>query len=301
MRWGLAAIIGAAAALAAMPALAAGERLSSAPLKATEFHDAGLKADSGTPPVEAAPTDQPDSVSKFGSQVYRALTDGDPSAYAGFIRDAINSLGGICPNVKAFQRVGPKSKLLTYKVRCGKRPLYLLTVDEVGRMLVDGGDGRVPAMLAGDGEVMDSTGESIEGDKAVKNGKKVDDEIPLDEVAKAGPVAASSVGAAAHPQKWLKLVAIIVVAASLFAAIALFLRFNASNGAAPRASSAPRRYPSELKDAMIAESQEVLPDMWLHDSGVYIIRGRHGKRRVFAYRWNAMIYYRWGYKILQLR
>lgn len=300
MRWGLAVIIGAAAALAAMPVAAADERLSSAPLKANELHDAGLKADEGATPPEAVPAGEPEPINKFGSQVYRALTDGDPGAFAGFLRDAINSLGGICPNVTAFQRVGPKGKLLTFKVRCGKRPLYILSVDETGRMLVDGGDGRVPAMLASDGEVMDGSGEPVNGDKAAK-GKKGDDEIPLDEVTKAGPVAVSSVGAAAHPKVWLKWVAMVVVAISILGAIALFLRFNAPNGAAPRHSSAPRRYPSELKDAMIAESQEVHPDMWLHESGVYIIRGRHGKRRVFAHRWNAMIYYRWGYKVLQLR
>lgn len=286
---------------------AADQRLSSAPLKASELHDADQRPVAGSPVAESAITPiapPPEVVSKFGAQVYRALTEGNPAASGAFIRDAINSLGGICPNVKAFQRVGPPSKLLTFKARCGKRPLYLLTVDISGRMLVDGGDGRVPAMGPADGEIFDSNGESMSADgkpKTGKGGKPADDDIPLDDVKRAGPVAVSSVGAAARPNWWLPWLAGILVVLSLVAGFAMYVRFNAPSGMAPRHSSAPRRYPSELKDEMIEQSPELLPDMWLHASGVYIVRGRHGKRRVFGHRWNAMLYYRWGYKILQLR
>lgn len=293
----------------ATAAVAEDQRLSSAPLKANEFHDAGLKTDAPVagPASGGAAVGQPiEPVSKFGAQVYRALTDGDQAVSGAFLRDAINSLGGICPNVSVFQRVGPKNKLLTFKVRCAKRPLYLLTVDELGRMLVDGGDGRVPAMGASDGEVFNGSGESLSDDgptKARRGAGRADDRIPLDDVKRAGPVAVSSVGAPQGQNQWLPWLAAFLLLIGLVAAFALYLRFNAgaSTGMAPRHSSAPRRYPTELKDEMIAESVEELPDMWLHASGVYIVRGRHGKRRVFAHRWNAMIYYRWGYKILQIR
>ncbi len=302
---------------AATAAVADDQRFSSAPLKASEYHDAGLKTESpvAAPAPDSAVVDRPDSavvdrpvepVSKFGAQVYRALTDGDQSGAGGFLRDAINSLGGLCPNVTAFQRVGPKNKLLTFKVRCAKRPLYLLTVDGLGRMLVDGGDGRVPAMGASDGEVFNGSGESLSDDaptKARRGAERGDDRIPLADVKRAGPVAVSSVGAARHQNQWLPWLAAFLLLLGLVAAFALYLRFNAGagTGMAPRHSNAPRRYPTELKDEMIAESVEELPDMWLHASGIYIVRGRHGKRRVFGHRWNAMLYYRWGYKILQRR
>ena len=293
-------------------ALAEDKRLSSAPLKATEYHDAGLKADAlktdaapSTTSNDSGPVAPPEEVvNKFGAQVYRALTDGDPTASGGFLRDAINSLGGICPNVTAFQRVGPKSRLLSFKVRCAKRPLYILTVDVAGRMLVDGGDGRVPTMGPTDGEVFNGLGESVNGDskkKPRRAGAPAEDQIPVDDVKSAGPVAVSSVGAAEGQNAWFPWLASAFLVLSLVAALAMFLRFNAGSGLAPRHSSAPRRYPSELKDAMIAESPEELPDMWRHASGIYIVRGRHGKRRVFGHRWNAMLYYRWGYKVLQLR
>jgi hypothetical protein len=52
---------------------------------------------------------------------------------------------------------------------------------------------------------------------------------------------------------------------------------------------------------MIEESQEIYPDYWLHPTGIHIIRGRHGKRRVFDKKLYAMMYYRWGFKFRQLR
>jgi hypothetical protein len=318
MRWhGRLIKAGALACLALLAPTAGAEdrRLSSAPLKPDEYHDAALKSAAANPATSAttgetaapAPSSvgRPvEPVSKFGAQVYRALTEGDPKISGAFMRDAINSVGGICLNVTEFQRVGPKSKLLTHKVRCGKRPLYILTVDELGRMLIDGGDGRVPAMGPTDGEIFNGNGESISGDGPKKPGegrRPGDDRIPVEDVKRAGPVAMGSVGPAERQNSWLPWIASFMMLVSLFAAFALFLRFNAGSGMAPRHSGAPRRYPSELKDEMIAESVEELPDMWLHGSGVYIVRGRHGKRRVFAHRWNAMLYYRWGYKILQLR
>ena len=251
---------------------------------------------------------EPDSdiVSKFGVQVYRALQDSKPEASGAYMRDAINSLGGICPNVSSYQRVGPATKLMTYKVQCGKRPIYLLTVDEVGRMLADGGDGRVPAMNAAEGQIYKGDGDRGYGladasGRSAKGDNDNNDEIPLEAVNKSGPVAVTSVGAMDGKAKVLPYAAGFILVVSVIGAAIMYLRFNGPNGMAPRASNAPRRYPSELKDQMIAESPEILPDVWAHQSGIYIVRGRHGKRRVFKKRWQALLYHRYGYKVMQVR
>ena len=60
-------------------------------------------------------------------------------------------------------------------------------------------------------------------------------------------------------------------------------------------------YTSEEKDAMVAESAELKPDFYIHPSGMFIVRGRRGKRRMFPNRLYAYLYWRWGLKFAQIR
>ena len=60
-------------------------------------------------------------------------------------------------------------------------------------------------------------------------------------------------------------------------------------------------YTSEEKDKMVAESVELKPDFYIHPTGLFIVRGKRGKRRLFPNRLYAYLYWRWGFKIAQLR
>ena len=254
-------------------------------------------------PIPAPPSQTP-RVVPFGQQVYQALERPQGDVPFSFLRDAVNSLGGICTSVTEFQKQSSQPAVLTHKVKCASRPLYVLTVDRGGKMLIGGGDGSVPPMRPADGQIVTEAGAvaaAAPGAAANARFGRVNDQIPLEAV-KRDPLANRKDGIIqpGDPRAWARWLLIGIFAAGVLIAVLMYNRYKHYGRYVPSAS-APLRFPSEVKDQMIEESREVHPDYWLHPTGIIIIRGRHGKRRVFDSKFYAMLYYRWGFKFRQLR
>jgi hypothetical protein len=302
--YGLAIALLSAPVLAQTPAPAPGAQPAAAPAADAPAPPAARSAIQGIEndlPVPPPPSSQAQKAVPFGVQVYEALDRPQGDAPFAFLRDAVNSLGGICTSVAEYQKVAPPPGMLAHKVKCGGRPVYLLTVDRNGKMLLDGGNGSVQAIRPTDGPVITESGAAAAGAPRKDPFGRVNDQIPVEDV-KRDPTAnrKDAIIAPGDPRAWARWLLIGLFFAAALVGLLMYNRFKYYGRYVPSAS-APLRFPSEVKDLMIEESQEIYPDYWLHPTGIIIIRGRHGKRRVFDKKLYAMMYYRWGFKFRQLR
>ncbi len=240
----------------------------------------------------------------LGKQTFVALNEGgNVREIAGLLRDSVNSLGGICPNVTHYQVYRQTITVTTLKVACTNRPLYLLSVDTDGGMLADGGDGQVEPMDSEDGTITaaplaDASSKTYVDPKAgaAAIGAKP---AAAGGVVSSGPAAAA--GGGDTPLGWMRWLFALIAMLVAFIAYTIYRSFTRPAMVATPRVQLDRRYSSEDKDTLVEESQEIGSSMWVHPSGLYIVRGRHGKRRIFPNWAFAQIYHVWGIKIRQIR
>lgn len=251
----------------------------------------------------------------LGEQIHKALAgDGtQPAAIGALLRDAVNSLGGICLNVQSYQVFRRTPDTDTLKVECSDRPLYLLSIDDKAHMLLSGGDSRVAAMDRDDGDVVQTGAIGSAGGKtmvpnrpgsgAPKFGMPGDNNDAIPESAlpdqpkkKKGAAAVDET----DPRGWTRW--LFAGLLGTFGLVA-FLGYSQLAHAARFAKGRERVgiYSSEDKDRMLEESAELKPDFYIHPSGLFIVRGKRGKRRLFPNRLYAYLYWRYGWKIAQIR
>ncbi len=240
----------------------------------------------------------------LGKQTFIALNEGgNVREIAGLLRDSVNSLGGICPNVTHYQVYRQTITVTTLKVACTNRPLYLLSVDTDGGMLADGGDGQVEPMDSEDGTIT-AAPLADASSKTYVDPKAGAAAIGTAPAAKGGVVSsgpATVAGSGDTPLGWMRWLFALIAMLVAFIAYTIYRSFTRpAMVAAPRVQL-DRRYSSEDKDKLVEESQEIGSNMWVHPSGLYIVRGRHGKRRIFPNWGFAQIYHVWGIKIRQIR
>lgn len=244
----------------------------------------------------------------LGEQIHRALGgDGtEPAAIGALLRDAINNQGGICLNVQSYQIFRRTADTDTLKIECSDRPLYLLSIDDKAHMILSGGDSRVQAMDRDDGDVI-LTGNTTAPSTAAKSKTKdlfklpgqtndaiPDSALPQDKRPKLVTVDQTD------PRGWTRWVFSGLLAT--FGLVA-FLGYSQLAHRARFKQGVDRvgLYNSEDKDRMVAESAELKPDFYIHPSGLFIVRGKRGKRRLFPNRFYAYLYWRYGLKVAQIR
>jgi hypothetical protein len=239
----------------------------------------------------------------LGKQAYVALTQGgNVREIAGLLRDSINSLGGVCPNVTHYQVYRQTITVTTLKVACTNRPLYLLSVDADGGMLADGGDGQVEPMDSEDGTITAAPVADGTQKTYVDPRVGVQVAVPMPRgggVVSSGPAGEGQPGNA--PLGWMRWLFAVIAALVAFIAYTVYRSFTRPALVTASPALQVRRYSSEDKDRLVEESQQLSSNMWAHPSGLYIVRGRHGKRRIFPTWAFAQIYHVWGIKIKQIR
>lgn len=240
----------------------------------------------------------------LGKQTFVALNEGgNVREIAGLLRDSVNSLGGICPNVTHYQVYRQTITVTTLKVACTNRPLYLLSVDTDGGMLADGGDGQVEPMDSEDGTI--TAAPLADGsDKTYVDPKAGAAAIGVPKAGGSGVVSsgpAADLSAGDTPLGWMRWLFALIAMLVAFIAYTIYRSFTRPAMIATPRVVMEKRYSSEDKDQLIDESQELGSNMWVHPSGLYIVRGRHGKRRIFPNWAFAQLYHVWGIKIKQIR
>ena len=201
----------------------------------------------------------------------------------------LNYSGNKCPSVTDFQvfRRDPDQRAL--KVKCRDRPLYAISVDSSGTVYVDGGDGRIGLMQPADGRVI-SVYDVRADDYETKAPPVAAEAVETEDVA------AETVGAGSR--LWL-FIGIAILAVLLVMAV-----YRMIIGEQEQADFERWRWrglTSVDKDQLLEEAHELYPDIFAHPAGIYIARGRRGKRRLFRTLMFAYLYRSLGLKLGEIR
>lgn len=287
-------------ALLLAPAAAVGEP---ADIVSDEQHDADLPTLEPVP--QATPANQSESRGAAKAEPETAMLNLQPAPVRLFaalkggasdeeleklVSETVRELVSDCVRVKEYQVYRSTDQSRTLKVKCLERPLYAVTIGASGEAFVSGGDGTIGQMRLSDGPIKAMLGVRVE--EYIETAKAEDK-------AEADALAAERAAAEGHPAR--RLLARGAVAAGIV--FLLWLSWMGLKEARRhrRSLSRWRGLDSEMKDQLVDESEEIYPDLYRHPEGVFIARGRRGKRRLFSSLVFAYLYCRRGIKLFEIR
>ncbi|MBV7256360.1 hypothetical protein KCG44_06120 [Pacificimonas sp. WHA3] len=180
----------------------------------------------------------------------------------------LTELNADCAAVESYQTFAKSSAFVSMKIKCADRALYAVTVGPQGLGVISGGDGSVERMLPEQGEI-----------------RMLNGEAPVQPRVRRGPPLITK-------QNLAILGGVFIIGVVL---TGLFWRRRA------KAIAPWRGLRSEDKDRLIEESDEVWADVFEHPSGIWLARGRRGKRRLFRNQLFAYLYARHAVKLFQVR
>jgi hypothetical protein len=277
-------------ALVAAPAAAVDE---AAPAVPEVVLDGDPVTRTPAPPAPAA-DDAPDPallrLQPATARLFAALTGGAADEEIERLVAAVaRELDMDCPRVKEYQVYRASERSRTLKMKCVERPLYAVTVGISGEGFVAGGDGTIGPMRLDDGPIKAMMGVRVEEYIASTRAAQV-----REAEGEAPPPPAGERSA----RVWLARAAAAAAVALAIWLAALAVRERRRQR---RSLSRWRGLDSDMKDQMIAESEEVYPNLYRHPEGVYIARGRRGKRRLFSSLVFGYLYSSRGIKLFEIR
>ena len=222
---------------------------------------------------EAEPQGQEDTSEgrTAGERLYRTLRDGEIGEQVDErLSGAMTELDADCPAIERYQVFNRSSSFISMKVKCLDRPVYILTVGPVGLGVLSGGDGSIDRIRSGEGEVR-----ILQGAAPPPERTQQDD---------------------LRGEFLLRAAAILLGVLILIGLFIIWLWICRQKRVA-----AWRGLRTEEKDQMLEEAEEVDPHLFYHPDGVWIARGKRGKRRLFQNRHFARAYRDYGIKIMQIR
>jgi hypothetical protein len=204
---------------------------------------------------------------------------------------AIDELGMDCPQLRDYQIYRLAKRSRTLKVKCAERPLYAITVGPTGDAYVSGGDGSIEPMRLQEGPIRTVLGIPAEQYMARRRGSaeslaSVNDLLTREAQPEPPP-----------PLDWRPFFGAIGILAALALAWVLLSWRNATR----RSFARWQDLDTETKDRIVAESEEIFPNLYRHPEGVFIARGRRGKRRLFPSLMFAYLYTSSGVKLFEIR
>lgn len=230
--------------------------------------------------------------SEAAPDLFLLLTlDYKPDDIAGGLAMAIRRSGRSCERVSDYQVFTRTETMRTLKVKCPGQEVYGLTIWRNGNAVIYGGDGMLRALDPDDGPVVTIYGSPLPGGAGTAKGRAPQ--------ITAAPTAV--VTERPNTPIWL----VIAIAANVFLlsviGIGVLLFWRAEGAKATRTAVHVSGLTSDDKDRLTDESREVLPDIYHHPTGLFIARGRHGKRRLFRNLLFALAYRDWGLKLREIR
>lgn len=229
-----------------------------------------------------------DGVDSFARRLFLAIDEeAKDIEIASLVHAVIAQEGRDCMRVSDYQIYARDPDRALLKVKCPGTPIYGLQVRPDGRLTLFGGDGIVRGLRSEDGPIVSIYGASSDG------------------LARAAGLAVTTTPAAGPRSEGGRLLPIglwllLGLNLAVLGCLALFVyagwrRTRLANLANPTMMT------KKSKDVMLAESVEVLPMVYKHHTGLYIVRGRHGKRRLFPSLLPALLYRRLGWRVMELR
>lgn len=237
---------------------------------------------------------QPDKnkLPSLAVDLYVAVSQGQSSdVVAPLLERAIAKSGHVCKPLRDYQILPGSGAVHTLKVKCAERPTYQMTLHPKTGFQVTGGDGSISPIDPREGPVTAVWGVRAEHFLAAETSQRPA-AAPVAKVAKK-VVAATTAGPLPGNKDWengLWPAALLTLLLALPLLIWLNMRSTQVVG-----------FTSADKDQLMEESREVLPEIFQHPDGWFIVRGQRGKRRVFRTLLFAYLYRNYGLKLREVR
>lgn len=254
------------------------------------------------PPAAADTTPDPSllALQPATTRLFHALKGGaDDEELEKLVSAVVVELDVNCPRVREYQVFRSSARARTLKVKCTERPLYAITVGASGEGFVSGGDGTIDQMRLQDGPIKAVMGLRVEEYLANEQAQARAAQSPDgDAVLPADARAAQRTVETHRGRQWLAGLAMGVGLAAGGAVLWLIVRERRRQR---RAYSRWRGLDTAAKDQLVEQSEEVYPNLYRHPEGVFIARGRRGKRRLFSSLVLAYLYASRGIKLFEIR
>lgn len=216
----------------------------------------------------------------------------NPDSIASSLSELMRRDGKPCPTVTDFQVIFRQGAEQRLKIKCPGISHYGMTIRQGGSVQIFGGDGMVGEFNAGEGLI-----------HAVKNADRpaLDLKPKRPNLGPNGNLPGLLQGDDPnHIPAWL--VTLIIVNGFIVGALILSFFWFMRAKTTPQRAEIPKdlELSSIEKDSMVIESREILPDIYQHPDGVFISRGKRGKRRLFRHLFFAIMYRDYGWKLREV-
>lgn len=217
-----------------------------------------------------------------------------PASVAQKIADVIRVYRFRCTRVTDYQVFIARPNLIDIKAKCSGDPLYGVTVASNGYVAVYGGNGMVSALDRRDGLIY-----SFAADGQIESDSRLTANEALDET-----VERLQLG---DGYNFMYVLAMFAVALAILIVIAAvwyrMWRKSKSKHKHRRKIKPMARHTvqatSAIKDQVLKESARVAANVYKHPSGIYIGRGKRGKRRFFHSAFWAAMYRSFGIRMFE--
>ncbi|MBB4633452.1 hypothetical protein [Sphingosinicella soli] len=256
-------------------------------------------AQPAAPPMETAPDASLLALQPATTRLFHALKGGaNDEELEKLVSSTVVELDVNCPRVREYQVFRSSTRARTLKVKCTERPLYAITVGASGEGFVSGGDGTIDQMRLQDGPIKPVMGLRVEEYLANENQARGAEIVPEDETMPSDAVGTPRAVETHEARQWLAGLAMGVGLAAGGALLWLVVRERRRQR---RTYSRWRGLDTAAKDQLVEESEEVYPNLYRHPEGVFIARGRRGKRRLFSSLVLAYLYASRSIKLFEIR
>ena len=233
--------------------------------------------------ADAQPVARQSDPREVALDLYDAVVrDAPAESVAVRLGDIIHIFRYRCARVTDYQLYLQRPNLIDLKVKCSGDPLYGVTVASNGYVAVYGGNG----IIAG----LDQRGAdgALDLDTGLTVSEAVDD-----------TVARLTLG----DEYSLLYLSLMLVAVILMIAVGLLMWTRAWRRRDQGVEiGVPRFVRSAVKDRLMAGSSRVWSQVYRHPTtGIYVVRGRRGRRRLFRHFAGALLYRYLGFKFGEIR
>lgn len=231
----------------------------------------------------SAMADSSDNARAISIELYAALRQkGRPETVALRLQKAIQHFRYTCLRVNEYQIYNSQPNMMELKVGCVSSPTYGVSVAANGYLSVYGGNGILEAINGEDGRVFFFNADGSLMPKIVPEFRQYLSRVA--DKAKLGD---------AETKFYLGLI-MPAIGFVVLAGLIMWLK----SWRRMRYDTAYNQFlPSNLKDQLVEESEQVSPDLYKHPSDFYIAIGKRGKRRLFKHRFQGWLYRNYSIKL----
>ncbi len=212
---------------------------------------------------------------------------------AAYLKEALIVSRRLCERVADYQVFLEQPNRVVIKAKCPGRPIFGITVANNGFLSVYGGDGMLASFSVTDGPVV-----TLQSEEVVVAEYQTDQPREAEKEPQAVPMPARP---PISPWIIASLAINIFVIGALLIGVFFIWKWIGTKQEKPVKAPRNSRFSSSDKDDLLTESKEILPDIFQHPDGVFIVRGRHGKRRIFPIIITAILYRDYGVKLFEVR